>query len=183
MNKVMIEEVCFNHSKKRWGKNFSTVEIGKKMIDRFFENKGIEIEKRKGWETKALREKYGYRKIGNKSSDSFESHCCDSLSLAVEAIVGERVEPCKVIVVDDTYRCVRRRLYDSNIKKGGKLEAYSRGIVGGISKGVKIGMKSGKEGRLCGMDRGRWRYYDENGKRQTVKKLEWISREFITRTN
>ena len=181
INFVGFEDVCFNHSKHKWGKNFSTVEIGKTKIREFIKSFGIEIFEYKGWETKELREKYNYKKIQNKSKDCFESHCCDSLSLAVEVNCGERIEPNKnLIVVDDTYRPVRRKLFDTQFKKGGIKDKYSRGTVFGLRKGLVIGVK-GKVGMLCGELKGTFRYYDEEGKRRSIKKLDWVSSNFVIR--
>ena len=103
---------------------------------------------------------------------------CQSLALAVEAGCQVRVEPGPFLVVDDTYRCVRRRLHDSNIKKGGVRERYSCGTVQSLQKGVIIGTSKGKIGQLCGEDRGRLRYRGIDNKRQSVSELTWINRIF-----
>jgi hypothetical protein len=181
INYVGFEDVCFNHAKHKWGKNFSTIEIGKTKIREFIKSFGIKIFEYKGYETKELREKYNYKKITNKSKDCFESHCCDSLALAVDVVVGDRVEPNKnLIVVDDTYRPVRRKLFDTQFKKGGIKDKYSKGTVFGLRKGLLVGTPK-RTGQLCGEDRGAFRYYDKYNKRQSVKKLDWISSNFITR--
>jgi hypothetical protein len=84
------------------------------------------------------------------------------------------------LVVDDTYRCVRRRLHDTQPGPGGVREKYARGIVKGLRKGLLVGTKRGK-GQLCGELDGSFRYYDSHGKRQRVKSFDWISSSFITR--
>src|SRR5205823_5967746 len=61
INLVGFEDVRFNHAAKRWGANFSTVEIGKTRIKEFFSSQGAEIFEYQGHETKVIREKYGYR--------------------------------------------------------------------------------------------------------------------------
>jgi hypothetical protein len=176
---VGFEDVCFNHAAKRWGANFSTVEIGKTRIKAFFKEQEADLFCFKGFETKGLREKYGYRKTTNKAADRFEAHCSDALALAVEVGPGSRVEPGRFLVVDDLYRPVRRRLHDTQPAKGGTRAAYSRGTVFGFRKGLKIGAR--RQGRLCGEYKGSYRYYDEAGKRQSAKRLSWISAQFITR--
>ena len=109
-----FEDVCFNHFKNKWGRNFSTIEIGKTKIKDFIKSKNIELYEYKGWETKELRELYNYKKISNKSKTCFEAHCSDALTLAVNTTVGERIEPnLNVCVVNDFYRPVRRKLYDT----------------------------------------------------------------------
>ena len=182
INYVGFEDVCFNHAKYKWGKNFSTIEIGKTKIREFIKSFGIQLFEYKGWETKELREKYGYKKISSKAKDCFESHCCDSLALAVDVIYGKRIEPNKnLTVVDDTYLPVRRKLFDTEFKKGGIKDKYSKGTVFGLRKGLIVGVKE-KIGMLCGEYKGTFRYYDESSKRQSIKKLDWVSSNFITRS-
>jgi hypothetical protein len=84
-----IEDVRFNHAANRWGANFSTVEVGKQMIRQWFSDHHVTVTEYRGFETKELRQQYGYRKIKDKSADRFEAHCCDSLALACEVGIGE----------------------------------------------------------------------------------------------
>jgi hypothetical protein len=176
---VGFEDVCFNHAAKRWGSNFSTIEIGKARMKGFFQEQGADLFCFKGFETRELRERYGYPKTSDKAADRFEAHCSDALALAVEVGPGRRVEPGRFLVVDDTYRPVRRRLHDTQPAKGGRRAAYSRGTIFGLRKGLKIGAP--KQGRLCGEYKGSYRYYDGAGRRQCVKRLSWISAHFTTR--
>lgn len=178
---VGLEDVRFNHAAKRWGANFSTVEIGKARIQAFFAGQGVRLVCFKGWETQVIRERFSYRKCGDKAADRFEAHCSDALALAVEVGPGYRVEPGRFVVVDDTYRPVRRRLHDSQPAKGGVRAPYSRGTVCGLRKGLRIGTGNGKAGRLCGENRGGYRYHDAQGNRQSAKRLAWISPQFTTR--
>ena len=178
---VAFEDVRFNHAKYRWGSNFSTVEIGKKKITDYFISQGAGIFKYQGWETSELRKEYGYKKTSSKSKDVFEAHCSDSLSLALDATVGKRIEPGLFLVVDDTYRCKRRRLHDTQPAKGGVRANYSKGTVQGLRKGLLVGLKNGKTGRLCGETGGSFYYHKEGKKRGLAKKLVWISSNFITR--
>jgi hypothetical protein len=182
INYVGFEDVCFNHAKYKWGKNFSTIEIGKTKIKEFIKSFGIQLFEYKGWETKELREKYGYKKISSKAKDCFESHCCDSLALAVDVAYGKRIEPNKnLTVVDDTYLPVRRKLFDTEFKKGGIKDKYSKGTVFGLRKGLIVGVKE-KIGMLCGEYKGTFRYYDNKGKRQSIKKFDWVNSNFVTRS-
>jgi len=168
---VGFENVRFNHARKRWGANFSTVEIGKAKIKALCAEQGARIFELPGYETGELRQKYGYQKTSDKSADTFTAHCSDALALAVEAGPGRRVEPGRFVVVDDSYRPVRRRLHDTQAAKGGIRENYSRGTVQGYRKGVLIGTLTGKIGRLCGAYLGGFRFYDSAGKRQSAKRL------------
>lgn len=178
---VGFEDVRFNHAKRRWGANFSTAEIGKTRIKAFFAEHRATVYDFRGFETKDLREKYGYRKTSDKGADKFTAHCSDALALAVEVGPGWHVEPGNFVVVDDTYRPVRRRLHDTQPAKSGIRSPYSRGTVFGLHKGLLIGLSNGKQGRLCGEIKGGYRYYGVNGSRQSTKKLSWISTHFITK--
>lgn len=178
---VAFEDVRFNHAKHRWGANFSTVEIGKRRLRDFFAEQGADLFEFRGWETKALREGYGYHKGSDKSADRFEAHCTDALALACEVGPGLRVEPGSFIVVDDTYRPMRRRLHDTQPARDGTRDKYSRGTVFGLRKGLLIGTSTGRIGRLCGELNGAYRYHDEEGKRRQSKNLDWASSQFITR--
>ena len=179
INLCGFEDVCFNHFKYKWGKNFSTMEVGKNKIREFIKYFGIEMFEYKGYETKELREKYSYKKISSKSKDCFESHCCDSLSLAINVNNGSYIEPNKKLyVVDDTYRFIRRKLFDTQFKKGGIKDKFTKGTVLGLRKGLLIGFKN-KVGKLCGEYKTYFRYYDFLGKRQTMRNLDWISSNFI----
>lgn len=178
---IGLEDVRFNHAKRRWGSNFSTVEIGKTRIRQEFTSRGLEVFEFSGYQTQQLRKKYGYKKTEDKAADRFEAHCTDALALACEAGPLQRVEPGKFIVVDDSYRPVRRRLHDSQPAADGIRTPYSRGTVFGVQKGTLIEAANGKIGRLCGESNGKYRYYDRLGKRQATRKLAWISRNFVVR--
>jgi len=174
---IAMEDVRFNHAKYKWGNNFSTIEVGKQKIINFFKDKNMHIFKYRGFETADLRKKYGYKKTSVKNADKFSAHCSDSLALAVEVNCGVHVPEGDLLIIDDTYRCVRRKLHDTQPSKGAIRKKYSQGNINSIKKGVIIGTKS-NIGQLCGEDRGYFRYYDTNNKRRTVKRLSWINNQF-----
>jgi hypothetical protein len=175
---VAFEDVRFNHARHRRGANFSTVEIGKQRLREFFAEQGANLFEFRGWETKELCEKYRYLKSSDKGADVFEAHCTDALALACEIGPGLRVEPGRFLVVDDTYRPVRRHLHDTQPARGGVRDNYSRGTVFGLRKGLLIGTKQGIVGQLCGEIKGAYRYYDTQGKRRQAKQLAWVSSNF-----
>jgi hypothetical protein len=177
---VGFEDVRFNHAKYRWGANFSTIEIGKTRIKNWIKGHAS-LTLYQGWETQKLREQYGYHKTSVKNADKFTAHCSDALALACDVGIRERVEPGLFLVVDDTYRPVRRRLHDTQPAKGGVRATYSTGTVFGLRKGLLIGTRNGKSGQLSGKSLQSIRYYDFNGKRQTTTALRWISTQFMTR--
>lgn len=175
---VGFEDVRFHHAKYKWGANFSTVEIGKARIKAFLEAAGTNVSLYRGFETQELRQQYGYRKTSDKGADRFEAHCSDALTLACAVSLGEPVPPGLFLVVDDTYRAVRRRLHDTQPAPGGVRSAYSRGTVFGVRKGLLIGAANGKTGQLCGEYQGGYRYTDALGKRQSTRSLQWVSTHF-----
>ncbi len=177
---VGLEDVRFNHAKHRWGANFSTVEIGKARIRKFIKDIGAKLFEYRGFETKELREKFGYKKTADKAADRFSAHCCDSLALAVAVGPGERIEPGRMLVVDDTYRPVRRKLHDTQFTVGGIRAPYSRGSIFGTRKGVLIGLQ-GAIGQLCGVNNGKYRFYRSNRTRGQASRILWISNHFFTR--
>jgi hypothetical protein len=174
---IGLEDSRFNSVKNRWGRNFSSMEIGKSRIIAFLSKHGT-VFKYQGWETKEFRERYGYHKSDNKGADTFTSHCSDALALACQVGIGERVEPGLFLVVDDTYRPYRRRLHDTQPAKGAIRQAFASGSVFHLRKGLVVGTEK-YMGRLCGSKYGRYRYYDTSGKRRVAKQLEWTSSQFL----
>jgi hypothetical protein len=138
IQRVAIEDVKFDHSRKKWGKNFSTVEVGKSMIYDFVKGKlGREnLYFFSGIETGNARERYGLEKSYKKSEEVFNTHCSDAFAIARELTRENAIPKEDLIIVDDTYRPVRRRLHDSQFSKGGIRHKYSSGNFRGIRKGT-----------------------------------------------
>jgi len=175
------EDVRFNHARYRWGANFSTCEIGKTRIRLFFEKQGVKVINFRGFETKELREKYNYPKTTSKSEDKFTAHCSDALALACEIGPKIRVQPGRFLVVNDTYRSMRRKLHDTQPAPGAIRAVYARGTVFGLRKGLLIGTIKGIRGQLCGETNKNYRYLSMQGKRRKSETLAWISTNFVTR--
>ena len=175
---VALEDVRFNHSKKRYGKNFSTVEVGKQKIKDWISKRAY-LHLFSGYDTEDCRERYGYSKSGDKSSETFNSHCSDALALAVEISSQQHIEPGDFIVADDTYMPVRRRLHDTEFAKGGIRDKYSTGNFRGIRKGTMCNF-----GQVCGgIKENIVRTYDWNSKRlsKSYNSLMWLSHNFKCR--
>jgi hypothetical protein len=90
-----VEDVRFDHYNKRWGKQFSTVEIGKTMLYSELAkltNAKPELErysnlcKFEGWQTKELRDRAGLKNSSSKDKLSFSSHAVDAAVIAAEVI-------------------------------------------------------------------------------------------------
>src|SRR3989338_7940993 len=73
---VALQDVCFNHRDNKWGKNFSTIEVGKKMINDWIRNKdgAGNLIQFSGYDTQEFREKNNLHKSSDKSSRQFYSH-------------------------------------------------------------------------------------------------------------
>jgi len=196
INTVAIEDVKFNHKKYSCGRNFSTIEIGKNIINNFFLIKGIKIDKYQGYETEKLREKYGYQKAkSDKGAIKFNTHCSDALTISVESGHQTYIEPTNnFIYVDDNYKCIRRRLHDTQYSKGGIRHKFSQGNFAGIRKGTIIGFDNGygqlvggtKE-NIKGKEQIWYQDFEMRGKRKIyqkgkmLKKIEWMSHGFKTK--
>ena len=168
----IIEDVKFNHRDKRWGKNFSTMEVAKtKLYD--WIRKRSKLILVKGHETQEKRKKLGYRKTKDKGAEKFTAHCTDSLTLATDTTIM----PGRFIVVDDTYRPVRRRLHDTQPSKGGIRHPYSSGNFKSIKKGTICNF-----GQICGGTKNYAFIRDKNNKRigRALSKVGWLSHAFKT---
>jgi hypothetical protein len=179
---VVLEDVRFNHRAKRWGKNFSTVEIGKTMIKDWIKER-TQLHLCSGIDTQGCRERYGYKKSSNKRAETFNSHCSDALAIATELYVQKHIEPGPFIVVDDRYRPVRRQLHDTQPSKGGIRYPYSTGNFNGVRKGVicELGLIAGGTGNLYSIYPTQEREGNEKRIRKAIPKINWLSHKFKTK--
>ena len=175
---IALEDVKFNHSKKRYGKNFSTIEIGKKKITDWIKQRAY-LQLFTGMDTQACRERYGYTKSSSKSAEVFNSHCSDALAISVDISALEHIQEGKLIIVDDTYRYVRRQLHDTQFAKGGIRKKYSAGNFRGIRKGTMCNF-----GQVCGGIKEKIiRTYNWDNKRlsKNYNTINWLSHHFKTK--
>ena len=175
ISKVAIEDVKFNHRDKHYGKNFSTIEIGKNMIKAFIIGKVgrdnyITFE---GFETEQIRNKLRLKKSSNKASETFNSHCVDSFSIASE--ISKAQPNFKIKVIDDTYRPTRRKLHDTQPSKDGIRENYSTGNFQRIRKGTIC-----EFGQIVGGTKNNVWIRNSDNKRigRDIKKVGWYSKHF-----
>lgn len=179
---VALEDVRFNHKAHSWGKNFSTIEIGKKLIkERLRETAALS--QYSGYDTQDLRTKYGYKKSQNKGAEVFNSHCSDALTLAVDMSAKQHLAQGKFIVVDDTYRSVRRQLHDTQFSKGGIRAKYSCGNFDGVRKGTicELGLIAGGTGNYYSIYPTINRETKEKRIRKAVETINWLSHKFKTK--
>ena len=118
INKCVVEDVCFNHYQKRWGKHFSTVEIGKTLLyQTLFEWFG-HLKLVSGVETARLRSKYGVSKCTDKGKHVVESHAIDALVIIAEELTLTNLE-IPSFYVWKRYQYRRRQLHKFQCAKGG----------------------------------------------------------------
>lgn len=174
---VAMEDVKFNHRDKRWGKNFSTVEIGKKMINDWVRQKA-NLHSFSGYDTADCRERYEYKKSSSKSAEVFNSHCSDALAIATELYAKEHIAKGQFIVVNDTYRPIKRRLHDTQFSKGHIRYQYSTGNFKGIRKG-----KICEYGQIVGGTKNNVWIRNSDNKRigKALTKISWFSHRFKTK--
>jgi len=177
-----LEDVRFNHRDNRWGKNFSTIEVGKHFINKWIQ-KNAKLLLFAGYNTQDCRERYGYKKSSDKGAEVFNSHCSDALAIATDIYFQKHIPQGRFIIVDDTYRPVRRKLHYTQPTKGKVLAKYSTGNFKGIRKGTMCGY-----GQIVGGTRNQLKILPIN-KRDSIdkrisksfSKLDWLSHHFQTK--
>ena len=165
------------------------------MIDNFFINEGIQINKFQGYETQEFRKKYGYHKVkSDKSKVDFRTHCSDALAISTEVMNNGSIKPTdNFVYVDDNYRCIRRRLHDTQYSKGGIRHKFSQGNFCGIRKGTIVGfdggygqLVGGTKEDIKGKEQVWYQDFEMKGKRKIyqkgkmLKKIKWLSHGFKT---
>ena len=107
----------------KWNRSFSPVQVGKEHLYRLLREMGLVVFTRQGWETKALRERYGLVKTKSKGEQSFESHAVDSWVLAASVSGAERPTCIRLWYVVPA-RLHRRQLHRLQASKGGVRKPY-----------------------------------------------------------
>jgi hypothetical protein len=175
---IALEDVNFNHRDKRWGKNFSTIEVGKHYANNWIRERAS-LQLYNGWDTQELRKEYGYKKSSSKNAEVFNSHCSDDLTLATDIYNKQYTQPGRFLVADDGYRPIRRKLHDTQPIKGGIRNKMSRGNFKCIRKGTMCNF-----GQVCGGIKQKIiRTYDFDNKRlsKNYNQVAWLSHHFKVR--
>ncbi len=118
INKCVVEDVCFNHYHKRWGKYFSTVEIGKTLLYETQVEWFGQLQLVSGVETGQLRATYGVTKCSDKKKHVVESHAIDALIITTNEINLTNIE-IPSFYVWRRYQYRRRQLHKFQFAKGG----------------------------------------------------------------
>jgi hypothetical protein len=125
----IVEDVKFDHYNKRWGKYFSTAEIGKTYYYTELCKLGT-LSLVEGWQTKIWREEAGLKKTSQKDAIKHESHANDAAAMLyglAGCIPNERVS----FYVLRRPEFVRRSLHRQTFQKGGIRPSF-----GGTTNGT-----------------------------------------------
>lgn len=137
---VVVEDVqAMTHAGKggKWNTSFSPVQVGKEHLYRLLREMGLAVEMRQGWETKALRERYGLKKTKSKSKQSFESHAVDAWVLAA-SVSGAEKPTCTQLCYLVVARLYRRQLHRLQASKGGERKPYGGTRSLGYKRGTLV---------------------------------------------
>ncbi len=142
----IVEDVKFDHYNKRYGKYFSTVEIGKEHYYRELRKLGILVLV-EGWQTKLWREEAGLKKTSRKDALTPESHANDAAAMLVGLAGCEPNERAPFYVLRRP-EFARRSLHRQNFQKGGVRSLFGGTANGGFfRKGDYVEAEKG--GKVC----------------------------------
>ena len=82
---VVVEDVradTMPKPNKRWNRNFSAIEQGKKWFYRRIPELGLKLHTMQGYDTSTRRKRLGLKKVSNKAEQSFYAHAVDAWTLA-----------------------------------------------------------------------------------------------------
>jgi hypothetical protein len=119
INKCVVEDVRFNHYQKRWGKYFSTVEIGKTLLYDKLSKWFGRLQLMSGVVTAKLRTTYDVPKCTDKRKRVVESHAIDALVIIADKLNLTNLE-IPSFYVWKRYQYRRRQLHKFQFSKGGK---------------------------------------------------------------
>jgi hypothetical protein len=135
INNCVVEDVCFNHYTKRWGKHFSTVEIGKTLLYDTLHSWFGQLKLVSGVETARLREKYNVAKCPDKRKRIVASHSIDALVIIAEELRLNILE-IPSFYVWKRYQYPRRQLHKFQCEKdGARRREGGSTSVNGFKKG------------------------------------------------
>jgi len=150
----IVEDVSFNHYKNRWGKHFSTVEIGKTHFYNYLSQRG-DLIKYDGSITALARDKYGLVKSNSKKDLTKEAHANDCVALLCH-FYGVKIPDISSLFCWKRYEFYRRQLHKREYSRGGVRERYGGSyLVSGFKKGdVITGCYKGQvvKGVACSYD-------------------------------
>lgn len=135
---VCVEDVqaTTRPGSRRWNSNFSPIEVGKLWFYQSIKDLGFRLWLKSGFDTKMLRDSFGFKKTSDKAKECFESHAVDSWCLAA-SITGAK-EPYTGLYVWEPIRLHRRQLHRFEPDVGGIRKPYGGTRSLGYSRGTLV---------------------------------------------
>lgn len=153
IDRFAVEDVRFNHYKKRWGKYFSTVEIGKAKFYEHLRGLGA-LSLYDGVQTAEWREKLGLPKNSRKSALEWDAHASDAVAIGcAEMGCTDPIPP--EFWVWRRFQNARRQLHRFEPEKGGIRRRYGGSLSIRPFKKADVVVRRGQLARVGGcMDGG-----------------------------
>ncbi len=128
---IGLEDVTFNHYNKRWGKNFSQIEVGKKWLHEEFKKiPGIkDIRLIKGYDTNIRRQQLRLEKGNKKEEREVRAHVNDCIAMG-SIILGLSIETDTKLRQGINFDIItrpkysRRKLFYEQPSKGGYFRRF-----------------------------------------------------------
>lgn len=136
---VVVEDVSAASKKhcKRWNTNFSPLEVGKQWFYRTIRDLGLNLHLRTGYDTKALRDRFGLKKTSQKSKPVFAAHAVDAWVLAAD-VSGAESPTEQGLYYWTPIRLHRRQLHRLQPEKGGTRKPYGGTRSLGLTRGSLV---------------------------------------------
>jgi hypothetical protein len=136
---VVVEDVAAESKKHctRWNTCFSPLEVGKRWFYRTIRDLGLNLHLRTGYETKALRERFGLKKTGQKSKPVFAAHAVDAWVMAADVSGAEHPTE-QGLYYWTPIRFFRRQLHRLQPEKGGTRKPYGGTRSLGLTRGTLV---------------------------------------------
>lgn len=118
---VVVEDIkakTMEH-KRRYNKNFSPLEVGKRWFYQQIETLGVKLHIIRGYETANLRTKYGLSKADDKGERSFNSHAVDAWVMSADIVGATEPTWTGLYYWNRTTPIKRRKLHKLEPGKGG----------------------------------------------------------------
>ncbi len=142
---IGIEDITFDHYNKRWGKNFSQIEIGKKWLYEGLKKiPGIkEVKLIKGFETNTRRQQLGLKKSSKKEERNPDAHVNDCIAMG-SIILGLEMETKTRLIPGINFDIItrpkysRRKLHNEQPNKKPNKEGIRKRFGGTTTDWTKI---------------------------------------------
>lgn len=117
IDRFVVEDVRFNHYRKRWGKHFSTTEIGKAKFYEHLRSLGS-LSLYEGVQTAEWRKKLGLPKNSRKSVLEWDAHAADAVAIGCAEMGCDNPTPPEFWVWT-RFQNAKRQLHKLEPEKGG----------------------------------------------------------------